>query len=153
MLSYLKLFLTLLGCFYLIASPAVGAPETGAQEAVRERRNALTAALNRHDIQAVRTFYHPQFKGHDLDGEDRGYEAMMDTYERAFARNPDITLTLKIEKIEVSGGLARVTSMQQTDYTRPDGSPGTRQARLVEIWKPVGGKWVMTKYREIRAGK
>jgi hypothetical protein len=63
----------------------------------------LAQAVNRHDLQAVRSFIHPTFVGKTRQGHSVGYQAMVPMIEQLFAPEKDYEESVEIEEIEASG--------------------------------------------------
>jgi ketosteroid isomerase-like protein len=148
MLRTPQLFVSGLLVSTLRVGTAIASDQTP-QGAVRGRRQQLTSALNRHDLDQVRKFYASDFRGHDKDGTDRGTEEMMDTFSRAFEPSKQFHLSVTVQKIEVKGPSVLVTSAISTHFVSRDGTKRDKQARMLEVWKKLGGNWVIAKYREL----
>jgi ketosteroid isomerase-like protein len=80
------------------------------QQELRQRREALAQAVNRHDLEAVCSFIHPTFVGKTRQGFSVGYKEMVPMVEQLFAPGKDYQETVEIEEIEVSGDSAKLVS-------------------------------------------
>jgi hypothetical protein len=80
------------------------------QQELRQRREALAQAVNRHDLEAVRSFIHPTFVGKTKQGFSIGYKEMVPMVELLFAPGKDYQETVEIEEIEVSGDSAKLVT-------------------------------------------
>src|SRR5579883_2521305 len=83
-----------------VMGTAARAAETADQKAVHGRRDALTAAINRHDIKAVKGFYAPKFRGFEKGRPARNYQSMMDVLAKAFAPARHFHMTEKIVDVK-----------------------------------------------------
>jgi hypothetical protein len=80
------------------------------QQELRQRREALAQAVNRHDLEAVRAFIHPTFVGKTKQGFSVGYKEMVPMMEQLFAPEKDYQETVVIEQIEASGDSAKLVT-------------------------------------------
>ncbi len=80
------------------------------QQELRQRREALVQAVNRHDLEAVRSFIHPTYVGKTKQGFSVGYKEMVPIVEQLFAPGKDYQETVEIEEIDVSGDCAKLVT-------------------------------------------
>jgi hypothetical protein len=80
------------------------------QQELRQRREALVQAVNRHDLEAVRSFIHPIFVGKTKQGFSVGYKEVVPMMEQLLAPGKDYKETVEIEQIEVSGDSAKLVT-------------------------------------------
>jgi hypothetical protein len=78
------------------------------QQQLRQQREALLQAVNRHDLDVVRSLIHPSFVGKNKSGSTvAGYQEAVRGLERLLAWT-DYQETMEIENIEVSGDNAKL---------------------------------------------
>lgn len=80
------------------------------QQELRQRREALAQGVNRHDLEAVRSFIHPTFVGKTKQGFSVGYKEMVPMMEQLFEPEKDYQETVEIEGIEASGDSAKLVT-------------------------------------------
>jgi ketosteroid isomerase-like protein len=80
------------------------------QQELRQRREALVQAVNRHDLEAVRSFIHPTFVGKTKQGFSVGHKEVVPMMEQLLAPGKDYQETVEIEQIEVSGDSAKLVT-------------------------------------------
>ncbi|MCH7726754.1 MAG: hypothetical protein IH991_09780 [Planctomycetes bacterium] len=79
------------------------------QQQLREQREALLQAVNRHELEAVRSFIDPSFAGKSKSGSTLvGYEDTVRMLEQLFAPGTNYDEMVEIENIEVSGDSAKL---------------------------------------------
>lgn len=88
------------------------------EQQLRERREALVQAVNRHDAQAVIAFIHPSFVAKTKWGFTAGYKQMVPVLEQLFAPGSDYKETVEIETIEVSDDSATVVTRRGEQMER-----------------------------------
>jgi len=78
------------------------------QQQLRQQREALLQAVNRHDLEVVRSFIHPSFDGKSKSGSTfADYPDTIRGLERLLAWT-NYQETVAIENIEVSGDRAKL---------------------------------------------
>jgi hypothetical protein len=80
------------------------------QQELRQRREALAQAVNRHDLEAVLSFIHPTFLGKTKQGFSAGYKEIVPMMEQLFAPGKDYQETVEIEEIDESGDSAKLVT-------------------------------------------
>ena len=115
---------------------------------VRETREALLRAVNAHDIEAVRTFVDVTYVGrNELGVILADHRGVMEHAARLLRKRPDYRETLRIEDVEEEGETARLTTRRSESYTGVFGVGRVREARQVETWENVEGRWVIVEER------
>jgi hypothetical protein len=87
------------------------------QQELRQRREALAQAVNRHELEAVLSFIHPTFFSKTKHGFSVSYKEMVPMVEQLFAVGKDYQETVELEEIEVSGDSAKLVS-RRTERAR-----------------------------------
>src|SRR5207247_10552780 len=80
-----------------------------AEQEVRRQREALAEAVNRHDVEAVKTFVHPSYVGRTKTGGTGGYQDIIGLSERLLAPGSDFEEAVEVEDVAVSGDRAGLT--------------------------------------------
>ncbi len=88
------------------------------EQQLRERREALVQAVNRHDAQAVIAFIHPSFVAKTKWGFSVGYKDVARLMEQLFAPGSEYRETVEIETIEVSGDNAKIVTRRGEQMER-----------------------------------
>jgi len=119
------------------------AEDTADQKAVRTRREALTKAVNDHDVKAIKSFLDPSFTAKTKDGQTVTYEQIIQALDQIFENAKDFHETTNIEKIEVNGDKADVTVSETDTFTDPNGNKQTQNTHTKESWKKVKERWML----------
>jgi hypothetical protein len=114
----------------------------------RQAREALLDAVNAHDVEAIGALVAPSYVARNEWGvvlSDR--RQIMDFAARLFRKHPEYRETLEIELVEGEGELARLTTRRTESYRGLFGLEQSREARQVETWEQVDGRWVIVEER------
>ena len=115
---------------------------------LRGSRLALLAAVNAHDIEAIRSFVDSSYVARGPGGlRVMGYDQLMDYAAKMFAKHPEYRESLEIEAQEVDGPTGRLTTRRTESSKGLLGAQRTNVARQVETWKQVDGRWVLVEER------
>ncbi|MCL6546734.1 MAG: nuclear transport factor 2 family protein [Bryobacteraceae bacterium] len=120
-----------------------------AEQEVRRQREALAEAVNRHDVEAVKTFVHPSYVGRTQAGGSCGYEDIIGLAERLLAPDSDFEEAVEVEDVAVSGDRARLTVRRSHVRTGWLWLKHRGTARAVETWWKVDGRWQLVEEQEL----
>jgi SnoaL-like domain len=119
-----------------------------AEDEVRRQRELLAAAVNGHDLEAVRAFMHPTYVGRARGGAAGGYADILALAERLLAPGQGLAEAVQVEAVAVAGDAARLTVRRTREgggwLAWPRGP-----ARAVETWWRVGGRWLLVEEQEL----
>ena len=101
------------------------------QQELRQRREALAQAVNRHDLPGVLDCMHPSFATKPSWGFAVGYKDVVKGLEQLFAPGNDYKETVEIETIEVSGESAIVVTRRGEQMKRGAAQNRPRSARVL----------------------
>ncbi len=121
----------------------------GTEQEVRRQRAALAEAVNRHDLEAVKTFVHPSYVGRTQAGHTSGYQDVIGLAERLLAPGSDFEEAVEIEDVAVSGDRARLTVRRSHVMTGWLWVRHRGTARAVETWWKVDGRWQLVEEQEL----
>jgi ketosteroid isomerase-like protein len=126
---------------------------------VRERRQALLDAVNARDLEALKSCLAPSFiavaKYRILffDTESAmDYQAMLDHAERTFKTARTFREEIEIEKVEIDGDTAVLTTTLIDDAA----FLGIRQhseQHGFETWKKINGRWMFLREERYYSGR
>lgn len=94
------------------------------EELLREQRQALNAAINKRDLETMKSVVHPSYVGKGKLGASMDYPAMMRLVE---SLPKDFVSAVEVESIEVSGDNAKLV------VRRTEGRPG----HAITHWRGV----------------
>ncbi len=77
-------------------------------EELREQRQALNAAINKRDLETMRSFIHTSFVAKGKDGSSIDYEAMMQGAAQMLNSLKDFDSQVVVEDVDVSGDSAKL---------------------------------------------
>ncbi len=147
-----RILTTLLGVLLLLAAGAAdgfaAAAETADQKAVRARRDAFEKAIAKRDAKGAAAFLDKSFTM-TSGGQKLNYEQSIAVLNDLAGLPEGAAFSSEIEKIVVTGTSAKVTVTDNVTLTGPDGKKVVNGGRSVEVWKKIGGKWVMVKSDEL----
>jgi hypothetical protein len=91
------------------------------EEQLREQRQALTAALNSHDLEATTAFLHPDFVAQGTDGHSYNRQEAVRQIEQMLQLSMNLHSQVEVEHVEVSGDSAtlRVRRTESGRMYRP----------------------------------
>jgi ketosteroid isomerase-like protein len=114
----------------------------------RERREALLEAVNAHDLEAIKSFVDPSYLArNELGMVLADYRAMLSFAERLFRKHPEYCETLDVEEIDEQGDSVLLTTRRTETYRGILGRERSRQARQVETWEYLEGRWMIVEER------
>jgi hypothetical protein len=115
---------------------------------VRQAREALLQAVNAHDVEAITSFVDVTYVGRNEAGVILAdYRGVMDYATRLLRKHPEYRETLQIEAVEQDGDTARLTTRRSESFKGFFGVGLVREARQVETWESVDGRWVIVEER------
>jgi Domain of unknown function (DUF4440) len=115
---------------------------------LRDRREGLLAAVNAHDLEAVKRFIAPTFTARTASGWVLAeFDQMMEAGASTFRRFPDYRERLQIEEIVVNGDVAELTTERTESFTLLRWFPRQQKSRQVETWQRINGSWWMVEER------
>jgi hypothetical protein len=120
-----------------------------AEQELRQQREALAQAVNRHDLEAVQRFIHPSYVGKSKSGYSMGYPEVMRLVERLLGPGSDFEEAVEIEDVAVSGERARVTVRRSHTRTAWLWVKHRGTTRAVETWWKVDGRWQLVEEQEL----
>jgi len=115
-------------------------------EDARAARQALTEAINRCDLPAIKTLVHPSYQATSDLGVTLDYQAMMGAAEQLL-RLPHFQETVEIEAAEVEGDSAKLVTTRTESFT---GFLWLKQhvtTHQVETWQRFDGEWLLVTER------
>ena len=77
-------------------------------EELREQRQALNAAINKRDLETMRSFIHTSYVFKGKDGSSIDYEAMMQSVAQMLNSLKDFDSQVVVEDVDVSGDSAKL---------------------------------------------
>ena len=119
------------------------------EQELRQQRQALATAVNRHDLEAVKTFVHPSYVGRTKTGITSGYQDIIGLAQRLLAPGSDFEETVEIEDIVVSSDRARLTVRRSHVMTGWLWIKHRGTSQAVETWSNVDGRWQLIEEQEL----
>jgi uncharacterized protein (TIGR03067 family) len=117
---------------------------------LRERRMALTEALNAHDQEAIKSFLDPAFVARDRKGRVVAtYWQLLDQMTALFHNHPEYHQSLAIESIDEEDNVLRIVTRRVESMKVLWFFPANYTSRWVETWKMVNGSWLCEEERAI----
>jgi hypothetical protein len=89
-----------------------------AEQELRRQREALAQAVNRHDLESVKTFIHASYVGKSKSGHTGSYQDIIRLVERLLGPGSDFQEGVEIEDVTASGDRARLTVRRSHEMTR-----------------------------------
>lgn len=120
-----------------------------AEQEVRRQREALAGAVNRHDLEAVKTFIHPSYVGRTKTGITTGYQDIISIAERLLAPGSDFEETIEIQNVVLNGDRARLTVRRSHVMTGWLWIKHRGATQAVETWWNVEGRWQLVEEQEL----
>lgn len=122
--------------------------QTKDEQAIRALENQFMAAFNAKDVDAIMKVYAP---GDELFVFDLvppraylGWDAYKKDWQTFMAGTPGpIKADLSDLSIMSDGKIAYGHSIQHGTWTNPDGSPGEMTVRVTDVYRKIGGKWLI----------
>jgi hypothetical protein len=116
----------------------------------QQTREALLEAVNVHDIDAVKSFIHPDYVAKNELGMVRGgYEGLMDHVTHLLEKHPDYRETLEVEDADEAGETAQFITRRTESHKGLFGLVRSRVVRRMETWKHLDGRWMMVEERSL----
>jgi hypothetical protein len=116
--------------------------------ALRERRMALTQALNAHDKEAVKSFLDPACVTKDKRGRIvANYWQLLDQVAVLFNNHPEYHQSLEIESIDAEDSAARIVTRRVESMKMLWLFQVNNVSRWAETWKLVNGSWLCVEER------
>ena len=129
----------------LIVAGTARAEETEAQREVRARRDAFIKAVNTRDAKQFAAFFAEEVTVKAEDGQTVTGKAGREKMVEICTLPEGVTITSKIEKLEVDGDTATITATDTASFTDPQGNKKEQSGRGGETWKKIDGKWLLIK--------
>jgi hypothetical protein len=112
---------------------------------------AMLAALNAHDVAAVKAFLHPSWTRKDRKGRPVArYHQVLEGLPVYFRKHPQYQQAVDIEGLEVNGDTARIHTRRVERLKVLWFIPWKSVSRFTETWNRVGGQWVMTEEQMVK---
>jgi hypothetical protein len=132
------------------AGGAAGSHSSHRNMGLRERRMALTQALNAQDKEAIKSFLDPAFVVKGKGGKTvADYWYFLDQMAAIFYYHPEYHQSLEIESIDEEAGVARIVTRRVEGMTALWLFPVNNVSRWIETWKTVNGSWLCVEERVI----
>ncbi len=110
---------------------------------VMQTRIALAEALSVHDVDAVRTFLHPDFVVQDEHGEVAlDHSEFLQQLTLFFDRNPEYRQSVQFESVEAVAGIASLIS-RRVEVLRTLWRSHSIQSRWGETWQKIACNWLL----------
>lgn len=120
---------------------------------IRKQREALLAAVNAHDLDAMRDLVDPSYQGKNEAGAVViNHDTALNYAAGLFRKHPEYREALEIEEVQINGDTARLTTRRIERYTGLFGTARTRDARQIETWRERDGRWVLAEERVLNEG-
>jgi ketosteroid isomerase-like protein len=117
---------------------------------VRQARAALLAAVNAHDVEAVTGFLHPEFVARNGRGQVVADRRRQLSYAAWLLRRfPDCQEFLAIERVEVDGDIARLTTSRTERFRWLGWLRQEEVRRQVETWMRTPDGWRMVEEQPV----
>ena len=105
------------------------------EEELRERRQALNAAINERDLETMRSFIHTSYVAKGKDGSSIDYETMMQSAAQMLNSLKDFDSQVVVEDVDVSGDSAKlVVRRTERGQGRARGPKNFRLFLALGIW-------------------
>ncbi len=115
---------------------------------LRERRMALSDAVNARDFEACHAFIDPAYVARDADGRVLGdYGQVWRELAAVFDRHPDYQEQGTVDHIDARGDTAVIRTRRVGSYKLLGLFDIGRESRWTETWKRTGGTWRMVEER------
>src|SRR5262249_17398728 len=126
-------------------------PAGAMEQELRRQRQALAAAVNRHDVTSVKQFIHVSYVGKHKGGHTVGYQEMLNTAERLLGPGSDFQEEVQIEDVTLHGDTARLTVLRTHTATGFLWFTHHGTNRAVETWRLRDGRWQIVEEQELEA--
>lgn len=120
-----------------------------AEQEVRQQREALAEAVNRHDLEAIKSFLDPSYVGRSKSGQTVGYQEMIQLVEPLLAPGSDFAETVEIEDLTIHGDEARLSVRRSHTVTRWLWIKHRGTSQAVETWRQRNGRWRLVEEQEL----